>query len=103
MADHEREECGILIYKDGESEDKPTLGHQFSLSDFGGTLPAIGESIVSPWADGNADRQVPSNRRVWEVCDRHFLPQAVPGQPLVALIVKERPAADGERRLLGWV
>ena len=102
MTEHEREECEILIYVEGEREDKPPHGRRFSLSDFGGSLPATGESILSPLADGNADRQEPANRTHWEVCGRYFLPQIAPEQPRVALFVKQRPANEGERRLLGW-
>ncbi|MDE0201600.1 MAG: hypothetical protein OXK73_04105 [Rhodospirillaceae bacterium] len=102
MTEQVREECEILIYVEGEREDKPPHGRRFSLSDFGGSLPATGESILSPLADGNADRSAPVNRTVWEVSNRYFLPHSAPEKPLVALIVKQRPARDSERRLLGW-
>ena len=92
MTDHEREECGILIYVDGEREDKPPPARRFSLSDFGGTVPANGESIIDP-----------RDRKVWQVRNRYFLPQPDSGQPLIALFVAARAATDGERSLLGWV
>lgn len=102
MTDHEREECGILIYEDGAREDKPPLGRRFSLSDFGGTVPAIGESIIDPFAPGNADRHDPRNRKIWQVRNRCFLPKCNPSQPLVALFVTARAPTDWEGRLLGW-
>ena len=50
----------------------------FTLSDFGGVLPAVGDLIVDPGVRQDLDRDVAANRTVYEVVARYFQPLSNP-------------------------
>ena len=99
---NQQRESVVVIYRDGDDEDKPGDTRRFALSDFGGVLPDIGDQILSPWVIEGRDRNAPENRKMWTVIERHFIPLAPPDEPILALTVQERTLADAESRLIGW-
>ena len=85
----------------------------FELGEFVDTLPAPGDKIVASWVQDGESRADPESRTVYEVEERYFLPNAYGRDPalaedtatnrivhVVALVVRERPADESERRLL---
>ena len=100
----------IHLRRHGEIID---TSEDFELGEFVETLPVPGDKIVSHWASDGGDRSDPGSRRVYEVEERYFLPNAYGRDPalaentatnrsvhVVALVVRERPADESERRLL---
>ena len=70
---------------------------EYDISDLAGTIPVVGDLIVSPWVDGGKDRREPENRTIYEVISRYFLPGAHGEDSYVAVVVKERKAFESER------
>jgi hypothetical protein len=72
------------------------VGYEFSLSDFGGILPAKGDLIVPPI--GSPD---PTEYPLFTVVDRFFRPAGSKAQFVsVGLVVTERKAKKEEAHLI---
>ena len=51
------------------------LSEEYSLKEFGDTVPASGDHIVSPWLSNSKDKHSnPLNRTIYEVRERYFMP-----------------------------
>ena len=97
-----KSEIAIRLYErhndDGTLED---LRLEFPITEFGGTIPVPGDRIVDLWAAAVGERRrIPTNRTVFEVEARYFLPHAF-GTDLVyvVLVITRRPGTDGEADL----
>jgi len=66
----------------------------FGIDDFGGTVPVIGDAILSPGVRQGLDRGKPENRRVWEVVGRVFNPHD--NKDYIVLVVDERPGTRAD-------
>ena len=66
----------------------------YSLTDFAGFLPAIGDTIVDPGVLQGLDRTEPQNRDVWKVVDRIFNPRDM--ADYVVLVVEERKGTEAD-------
>lgn len=86
------DECGNIVVDNDE----------YPLSDFGGSIPCIGDKIISPYmterTNSQKDWKDPSKREIWEVVDRYFWP--VQDKKYLALVVKRRVATNKEIDLL---
>ncbi|MFC5358109.1 hypothetical protein [Azospirillum himalayense] len=67
-----------------------------------GVVPAVGDIIVEPGVMQGLNREEPTNRLVYEVQSRYFLPAEADGSPpKICLVVKERKGRDKEINVLG--
>ena len=91
-----------FFLKNEQPEDYITdLKLEFELQDFCGTVPAVGDFVVHPGVPPELDRREMSNRQVFEVVARYFLPRAHwPEACFVALVVKTRPAEEVEAAII---
>lgn len=64
------------------------------LSEFGGVLPSIGDTILKPYTLLGQDRSDPANREIWTVVQRVFNPRDQ--KDYVALVVEFRPATNSD-------
>lgn len=69
----------------------------FAPEQFGGTIPAIGDTILSPGVLQGLDREQPENREVWKVVERVFNPRDL--KNYVVLVVEERAGSSAD----GWL
>ena len=68
----------------------------FSLEDMG-SIPNVGDTIVSPWVLQGRNRLDPADRTFFEVKRRYFLPTDLEdGTPRIALEVLERKGTPDE-------
>lgn len=70
------------------------VGFDFTLTDFGGVLPTVGDVIVPPAGGRN-----PTKVSVYVVEQRFFRPSGAFG-PSVSLVVSERPGTREESHLI---
>lgn len=80
------DEDGIMRYQ--------KVGFDFTLTDFGGVLPAVGDVIVPPAGGRN-----PEKVTVYTVEQRFFRPGA-PFGTSASLVVSERPGTREESHLI---
>jgi|GEM_PF-2204725 len=73
-------------------------GHEYSLSDFDGVLPCIGDSILSPGLKVPGSGDDYRNRTMWSVVDRVFDVEAK--SCFVNLVVEERDLIELEEGLI---
>ena len=66
------------------------------IPDLCDTVPAVGDLISSPWTATRVNRSDYTNREIFEVVKRYFLPNDDEEHYYVALVVKRRPAERGE-------
>ena len=80
-----------IYYRDasGYTEDAQL---DMSLDDFGGVMPAIGDTILNPGVAAGLDRSQPENREVWKVVERVFNPRD--NKDYVTLVVEYRPGTS---------
>jgi hypothetical protein len=72
--------------------------HEFSLADFAGVLPAIGDTILHPGVVSGLPRDHLNSRRLLTVVGRVFNPKDL--SDYVALIVEEHRPTEAERSLI---
>lgn len=83
----------LLFHRaDGTIEDAQ---QDYSLADFAGVLPTIGDQILDPGVVSGRKRDDLINRRVWTVVGRVFNPRD--NANYVALIVDERIPTNADR------
>ena len=70
----------------------------YGLEDFGGALPAPGDTILYPGVRQGLDRRDPANRTIWSVVGRMFNPND--NKDYIALIVEARAPTPEEHDLL---
>ena len=90
----------ILTLEDGVITD---TRDEYSIEQLGGTIPNIGDMIISPWVRNGDDRQSPSAREVYVVKRRYFRPRELKESTdyvYVELLVEIREASEAERSLL---
>lgn len=80
---------------DGKIEDAQ---QGYGLEDFGGFLPAAGDTILYPSVQQGRDPRDAANRVIWTVVGRMFNPND--NMDCVALIVEERAPMPEEEDLL---
>lgn len=112
----------IRIYDDfGPGKPFEDNLRDFELEEFGGNVPNVGDCILDTlsWHPASKSREIdfrePSERRMWEVTHRYFLPESHPKAfnqlgddgvvekvrlVYVVLVVKERQVTDIEINLL---
>lgn len=81
--------------QDGAIEDAQ---HDFTLAEFAGALPSIGDDILYPGVLSGVLRDELHSRRLLRVVGRVFNPKDL--QDYVALIVEERTPIEAERSLI---
>ena len=78
------------------------LGESYSLADFGGILPAVGDLIPSIGVPAGKDRNVIANREVYVVQRRYFaIPPTEDYGATIYLLVQIRSAEEREANLIG--
>lgn len=75
------------IWRDGEQD--------YSLEDFAGFLPDVGDMILEPGVLDGLDRNDPNNRKLLTVVQRVFNPRDM--SDYVVLVVESRAPAERER------
>ena len=112
----------IRIYDDfGQGEPFEDNQRDIELEEFGGSVPNVGDHILDTFSWNSVsklrktDFGKPSERRMWEVTHRYFLPESHLKEfsqsgdddivekvrfVYVVLVVKERQATDTEINLL---
>lgn len=83
-----------LHYRDGEGvwqDDE----HDYSLEDFAGFLPAVGDMILEPGVLASLDRNDPKNRRLMTVVHRVF--NARDMSNYVVLVVDKQAPTDAQK------
>lgn len=91
----------IRLFFAGQGAPYESDGLSYTLEQFGGTVPAIGDSIVDPGVLSGQNRLRPENRRILEIRQRFFLPDSASGAARVSLVVEERSGRPEELNLLG--
>lgn len=77
------------------------LEDEYELDYLCGTVPNIGDKILSPWIQDKALRKHPIGRIVYELEQRYFLPEKHgEGLCYVALVIKKRPGDETEREVI---
>lgn len=94
-------ELNIVLFRRGRSADGADgywrVGHEYSLSDFGGALPDVGD-VIAPYLKGILDA---TEHRVYTVESRFFRPAADEHQFInVGLVVTERDGEKEEQHLI---
>lgn len=88
----------IVIFEESDlvvDERRPT----FSPTDFGGTIPQVGDLIALPAGPQESDRDLAENHRIREVIERYFWPSGDPQIPTrVGLVVRERSSRKSLQR-----
>ncbi len=75
------------------------LVEEYDVDELGGTIPVVGDLMVSPGVVAGLDRRKPENRTIHEVVSRYFLPGAHSDSRYIAIVVKERPALESESNI----
>ena len=71
----------------------------YGLDELGGTIPGVGDTIVSSVIDGDSDRPEPENQPVYVVVSRYFLPHLDAEYKFIPVIVKERAMTESEAEM----
>lgn len=74
-------------------------GPNYSLADFGGIVPAVGDVIVDPGVAHGENRLLPENRNLLMVTARYILPDDQ--RPAINLVVRDRIGNPHEMSVLG--
>lgn len=83
-----------LHYRDNEGIWQDD-GQDYSLEDFAGFLPAVGDIILEPGVPSNLDRREPKNRLLMKVVDRVF--NARDMSNYVVLVVDKAAPTDAQK------
>ncbi|WP_143271633.1 hypothetical protein [Bradyrhizobium mercantei] len=94
-------ELNIRLFRRGRSSDGIDgywqVGYDFTLSDFGGVLPNVGD-MIAPSIEGAREIE---KHKVYTVESRFFRPAGSPHQFInVGLVVSERNASKEEEHLI---
>jgi hypothetical protein len=73
----------------------------YSIEEFGGVVPAIGDLIVYPGVPADSDRRDPASHTLYEVTRRYFKPAASENYgPRIVLVVQSRLGEKSEGDIL---
>jgi hypothetical protein len=93
-------EVNIRLFKKGPNADGIegywNVGFDYGLSDLGGTVPEVGDTIV-PYIKGQRDV---TEYKVYEVKSRFFRPAVAGAFTNISLVVTERAALKDEEHLI---
>ncbi len=96
-------QTGVRIYLQRDGRPPEALPEEsYSLEDYGGVAPSVGDLIIAAGHVVGADRQDPKNRTIYEVVARYFSPTEDQSMsPMVDLVVTAREGTFNEINILG--
>ena len=94
-----------LLERSDDGPDGPIndLGQNYSMNELGNTIPAPGDHIVSPEVLIGHDSLDPTNRTIYEVKERYFMPTYIDENKdktvYIGLVVRQREGLETEREV----